>query len=87
MKFEYDPHKSASNKCKHGIDFEEAQSLWEDENLLIFPLHYGQEARKACIGKIGTQHWTAIMTCRSEQIRLISVRRSRKDEVEAYEQY
>lgn len=87
MKFEYDPNKSAGNKIKHGIDFDAAQELWKDENLLIFPLVYGQEARKACIGKIDSRHWTAIMTCRRDAIRLISVRRSRKDEVEAYEQY
>lgn len=51
MKFEYDPQKSASNKLKHGLDFEEAQGLWEDERLLIFPLRFEDEPRQACIGK------------------------------------
>ena len=85
MKFEYDPNKSASNKLKHGLDFEEAQGLWEDERLLVFPLKFEEEPRQACIGKLHGKHWTAIMTCRGWVVRLISVRRSRKDEVAAYE--
>lgn len=85
MKFEYDPAKSASNKLKHGLDFEEAQALWEDDSLLVFPLKFEDEPRQACIGKIQGVCWTAIMTCRCSTVRLISVRRSRKDEVAAYE--
>lgn len=85
MKFEYDTAKSASNKIKHGLDFEEAQALWDDDDLLIFPLLFEDEARQACIGKRQGTHWTAIMTCRCGKVRLISVRRSRKEEVEAYE--
>lgn len=87
MKFEYDPAKSSINQMKHGIDFEEAQLLWCDENLLIFPLKYEAELRHACIGLLGDKHWTVIMTCRDNVIRLISVRRARKDEVAAYEDY
>ena len=30
VEFEWDPAKSASNKRKHGIDFEQAQAIWED---------------------------------------------------------
>jgi uncharacterized DUF497 family protein len=37
MPFEYDPHKSDSNREKHGIDFEEAQALWNDEVYLEIP--------------------------------------------------
>ncbi len=85
MKFEYDPNKSASNKQKHGLDFQEAQELWKDERLLILPLRFEDEPRQACIGKLHGKHWTAIMTCRECVVRLISVRRSHKDEVEAYE--
>ena len=85
MKFEYDPNKSEKNKAKHGIDFEEAQGLWDDEGLLIFPLRFEAEPRQACIGRLNGKHWTAIMTCRGPVLRLISVRRARKDEVEAYE--
>lgn len=85
MKFEYDPVKSASNKIKHGLDFVEAQALWDDDNLLVFPLKFEDEPRQACIGKVQGTCWTAIMTCRCGKVRLISVRRARKDEVEAYE--
>jgi uncharacterized DUF497 family protein len=85
MKFEYDSHKSEKNKTKHGIDFEEAQALWNDDDLLILPLRFEAEPRQACIGRLNSKHWTAIMTCRGDIVRLISVRRSRKDEVYAYE--
>ena len=85
MKFEYDPNKSAKNKLKHGLDFEEAQRLWDDERLLVIPLNFEDEPRQACIGRLGGKHWTAIMTCRGCSVRLISVRRSHTDEVTAYE--
>ena len=85
MKFEYDPNKSARNKLKHGLDFEEAKELWDDENLLVLPLRFEDEPRQACIGRLHGKYWTAIMTCRGGAVRLISVRRSHKDEVAAYE--
>ena len=85
MKFEYDPAKSARNKRKHGLDFEEAQGLWDDERLLVFPLKFEGEPRRACIGTWRGKHWTAIVTCGGRAVRLISVRRARKDEVLAYE--
>jgi len=85
MKFAYDPAKSAANNAKHGLDFETAKALWDDENLLVFPLRFEDEPRQACIGMLAGRHWTAIMTCRRDHVRIISVRRLRKDEVEAYE--
>ncbi|MEE0816310.1 MAG: BrnT family toxin [Desulfovibrio fairfieldensis] len=85
MKFEYDPAKSSSNKVKHGLDFEEAKGLWSDEDLLVMPLNFEDEPRKACVGVLGGKCWTAIITCRHTSVRLISVRRARKDEVAAYE--
>ncbi|MSS27575.1 BrnT family toxin [Desulfovibrio sp. PG-178-WT-4] len=85
MKFEDNPAKSLANKSKHGLDFEEAKALWDDENLLVFPLRFEDEPRQACIGRLGGKHWTAIMTCRGTTVRIISVRRSRKEEIRAYE--
>lgn len=85
MKFEYDTNKSASNKLKQGLDFEEAQALWEDEDLLVLPLNFEDEPRQACIGRIHGKHWTAIMTCRGRTVRIISVRRARTNEVKWYE--
>ena len=86
MKFEYDTAKSASNKGKHGIDFEEAQALWKDVDRLNIPAAYTDEERFALIGRIGSRHWTAIFTYRDEAYRIISVRRSRKEEIALYEE-
>ena len=85
MRFEYDPEKSAQNKRKHGIYFEEAQSLWADPALVEIPARISDEARWLLIGKIDERHWSAIVTRRDENIRLISVRCSREEEVTIYE--
>lgn len=85
MNFEYDLTKSVINKSKHGIDFEEAQKLWHDPFLLRIASKYESEKRFLFIGKIEQKHWSAITTYRDEAIRIISVRRSRKEEVKIYE--
>ena len=85
MKFEYDPTKSAGNKAKHGIDFEEAQALWKDEDRLEVEILRSGEKRYLLVGLIDSLHWTAIITYRGEAARIISVRRSRHDEVQRYE--
>ena len=78
--FEFDPAKSAANKAKHGIDFEEAKAIWLDENRLEYPVGSETEPRFAMIGMIGEVTWTVIGTVRGENIRLISARRARKEE-------
>lgn len=85
MPFEYDPNKSASNLTKHGIDFEQAKQLWNDESYLEIPAKNLDEPRFLIIGKIEGRHWSAVITYRSENIRIISVRRSRDEEIELYE--
>ena len=85
MGFEYDPNKSAENKRKHGIDFEEAQELWADFGLVEIPARTTDEPRWLLVGKIDQKHWSAVITRRAENIRLISVRRSRDEEVAIYE--
>ena len=85
MKFEYDPDKSRSNKVKHGIDFEEAQVLWGDPDLVEIRARTEDEPRFLMIGKITDRHWSAVITYRSDAIRIISVRRSRPEEVKLYE--
>jgi uncharacterized protein len=87
MKFEYDPSKSASNKIKHGIDFEEAQALWNDTNRLEIEANTSDEPRRMVIGMICGKHWSAVILYRGNKIRLISVRRSRDKEVQFYESY
>jgi uncharacterized DUF497 family protein len=85
MRFEYDLEKSAQNKRKHGIDFEEAQALWADSAMVEVPARTSDEARWLIVGKIDSKHWSAVITRRGENIRLISVRRSRLEEVTIYE--
>lgn len=85
MEFEFNATKSNSNKKKHGIDFYEAQALWNDSDFIEIPLQTIDEPRFLIIGRISEKHWSAIITYRSEKIRIISVRRSRKEEVEIYE--
>jgi uncharacterized protein len=83
--FEYDRDKSAANKDKHGLDLEEAQELWRDPDLLEISARTTDEPRWLVIGKLGGKHWSAVITRRGDNIRLISVRRSRDEEVELYE--
>ena len=85
MEFEFDPEKSQANKEKHGIDFTEAQLLWLDDMLLEIPARTSDEPRFVIIGRIRKKHWSAVVTYRQERIRIISVRRSQKEEVEFYE--
>ncbi len=85
MKFEYDSNKSDINEKKHGVAFEEAKLLWKDENLLEVPLSFPDEIRHLCIGKIANKHYSAIITYRGDVIRIISVRRARKEEILHYE--
>ena len=83
--FEVDLAKSESNKRKHGIDFEAARSLWDDPMLLEIPASDVDEPRSMILGRITGLHWAAIVTERKGSIRIISVRRARKQEVEIYE--
>jgi len=85
MVFEYDSAKSAANRDKHGIDFEESQALWNDPWLLEVPANTTDEPRFLSIGQIDGKHWSAIWTDRNGKVRIISVRRSRKEEIGHYE--
>ena len=85
MEFEFDPQKSERNKKKHGIDFNEAQALWDDPGVIEIPVRTSDESRSLTIGKILGKHWSAVITYRQGKIRIISVRRSRKEEVDIYE--
>ena len=83
--FEFDPKKSKSNLEKHGIDFVAAQDLWRDVRFVELDAKSAEEPRSLVIGKIGAKHWSAIITYRSKNIRIILVRRSREVEVALYE--
>ena len=62
MEFEFDPDKSERNKTKHGIDFHEAQALWDDPDLIEIPSRTTDEHRFMVIGMIGSTHWSAVIT-------------------------
>ncbi len=85
MKFEFDPGKSESNKEKHGIDFNDAQYLWLDPMRMVIPARTVNEPRFLMISVFRGAHWSAVFTERGEVIRIISVRKSRENEKEAYQ--
>jgi uncharacterized DUF497 family protein len=83
--FEFDEAKSQANLLKHGISFDEAQALWDDPWLLEIPAKTEDEPRYLMIGLIDDKHWSAVITYRGANVRIISVRRSRTEEVALYE--
>ncbi len=85
MMFEFDLQKSSSNRDKHKIDFIEGQKLFYDPRLIIVQARTEDEVRYLAIGIIDNKHWSAIVTIREERIRIISIRRSRSEEVLIYE--
>ena len=85
MDFEFDKNKSEVNKQKHGIDFNKAKKLWEDPDYVEIPIKTIDELRFLIIGKISGKHWTGVISYRGERTRIISIRRSRKEEIDIYE--
>ncbi|NJL54591.1 BrnT family toxin [bacterium] len=85
MEFEFDENKSRSKKLKHGMDFVEAQVLWQDDNRIEVPARTSDDPRLVIVGKIGARVWAAVVTYREGKVRIISVRRARQREVELYE--
>jgi len=85
MHFEFDNNKSKANKKKHGIDFVDVQALWKDPDHVEIPAKTVDEPRFVVIGRISDKYWSSIITHRGENIRIISVRRSRKEEIRLYE--
>jgi len=85
VEYEFDPAKSTANKSKHEIDFVEAQAPWLDDALIEAPARTDDEPRFLAIGRIRDLYWSAVCVRRGKRTRIISVRRSRKEEIEAYE--
>ena len=85
MEFEFDAAKSQGNKSKYGIDFCDAQALWDDPDFVEVPATTTGERRFLVIGEISGKHWSAVITYRGNRIRIISVRRSREEEIKFYE--
>ncbi len=84
VEFEFDTEKSTANRAKHGTDFVEAQALWDDPDRVEVPARTVGESRALVIGRIGAQHWSAVVTYRDGRVRIISVRRSRTEEVRIF---
>ena len=68
MDYEFDIKKSAGNKLKHGIDFCEAQALWEDPDFIEIPIRSSDEPRYLVIGMISGKHWTGVITYRANMM-------------------
>ena len=85
MKFEYDPEKSALNQKKHGVSLEEAKALWLAVRVEIQG-RTEDEPRFLRIGKLKGRLHSCVYTVRQDVIRLISARRSRKEEEKIYEE-
>ena len=84
MNFEFDASKSKANREKHGIDFVEAQQLWEDEDRLEITARTEDEPRYVLIAVLSQKLWSVFFTYRKGSIRLISVRRAKKEERKLY---
>ncbi len=84
MKLEFDTEKSATNRAKHGIDFVQAQDLWDDPDRVEVSARTIGEPRWLVVGCISDVHWSAVITYRDRRVRIISVRRSRSEEVKIF---
>jgi hypothetical protein len=85
VEFEFDPDKSASNLEKPGIDFTAVQVLWDDVMRVEVPARTADEPRWLVVGQIAGKHWSVVVTYREHRVRIISARRSRKEEAALYE--
>ena len=86
MEFEFDPGKSATNRAKHGIDFLQAQDLWEDPDRVEVPARTVGESRWLVVARIGDVHRSTVVIDRDPRVRIVSVPRSRIEEMRIYEQ-
>ena len=86
MKFEWDNEKSRRNQVKHGMDFDTAKALWDDDNRVEIQSPYPLESRSILIGTLDKKLRTVVFTRRGSALRIIPVRRARKREVNLYGQ-
>ena len=62
-----------------------AQELWEDLNRVVVPARTSDEPRYLLVGRVSGKHWSAVFALRGKAVLIISVRRSRPEEIEIYE--
>jgi hypothetical protein len=88
IEFEWDPVKAKTNLRKHGVNFADAATVFEDETVLTIedPDAEG-ERRYVTVGRDAVgQVLTVVYTCRAQSIRIISARKATKHERQAYEE-
>jgi uncharacterized DUF497 family protein len=89
LSFEWDPEKAASNADKHGVTFEEAKSVFDDEDALVIPDpdHSMDEERFVIMGQSGKSRMLVVVHCfrkARSSIRIISARRAGTKEQKPY---
>ena len=89
IRFEWDKEKAKLNRRKHGISFEEAQTVFYDENALEFfdPDHSEKEERFIMLGLSFKLRLLVVCHCVREAqsvIRIISARRATRYEAQNY---
>lgn len=92
LNFEWDENKNQINQRKHGIDFEEAKTVFQDDNAILFddPEHSAKEERFLIIGISKHEKLCIVSHCyRSADniIRIISARKATKNETKTYNNY
>ncbi len=88
LDFEWDKGNLDKSRRKHGITTEEAESVFLDDNAIVLPdeKHSLVEKRFVVIGKSNVPRYLFISFCvRKKKVRIISVRRMHRKEVEKYE--
>jgi uncharacterized DUF497 family protein len=85
-KFEWDEEKNRINQQKHGIQFQEAKEVFEDEHAVLYPgATKGEESRFLLVGKtLGRFIIAIVFTMRKQIYRIISARQARKGEIQDY---
>jgi uncharacterized DUF497 family protein len=89
VRFEWDPDKAAHNRKKHGVSFEEAQTVFEDDLFVVFedPDHSIHEKRYLIMGQSNEGRLLVVSyTERARRVRLISARPANRREQRAYEE-
>ena len=89
LKFEWDENKNSINKSKHNISFEEAKTVFYDEQALVIddPDHSELEERVIILGQSNTTKLLVVCHCYRESdtvIRIISARKATKTETNQY---
>ena len=82
--FEWDERKRAANLAKHGIDFHRVAEMWHGPMVFMPGRAMGEEERLVAVGMIGDQIVAAIHVRRGGAVRIISARRARDYEKEAF---